>query len=314
MKEKPLLSICIPTYNRGYLLDKMLEQLCPIAKRFSIPIYISDNGSTDDTQSVIQKYSVDYDIVGFKQEQNLGPDKNFEFLLTHARGKYRWLLGDSSVIDEKELAQLLDKLANNDYSFIVTGTLKRTESLPLERVYTDQNTLLEELGWHMTYLNVLIYNEKVVSKCNYQRYYDSSFLQMGIIFEYIALAKDWSLYFFNGLKGSALPIEKKGHWEPEVLQIFCKKWYLLIMSLPLSYNYKSKNICIRAHAEKTMLFSFKGCLYLRLKGGLSLTKIFCYYNFIRLTTYNMNYMVFACFFPKFILKSLRYIRLCVKKA
>ena len=150
MSEKPLLSICIPTYNRDYLLDKMLEQLCPIAKRFSIPIYISDNGSADNTQLVIQKYSIDYDIVGFKQEENLGPDKNFEFLLTHASGKYRWLLGDSTIIDEKELAQLLDKLANNDYSFIVTGTLKRTEFLPLEKVYMDQNTLLEELGWQMT--------------------------------------------------------------------------------------------------------------------------------------------------------------------
>ena len=312
MSEKPLLSICIPTYNRDYLLDKMLEQLCPIAKRFSIPIYISDNGSTDDTQSVIQKYSVDYDIVGFKQEQNLGPDKNFEFLLTHTKGKYRWLLGDSVIIDENELSQLMEKLSNNNYSFVVTGTAGRTSLLPLEKIYTDQNILLEELGWHMTYLNALIYNEKVVSQCDYQRYYDSYFLQTGIIFEYIAQSEDWNVCFFNSLKSSSFSIEKKGHWEPEVIPIFCKSWYLFIMSLPLSYNYKSKNICIRAHAKKTKLFGFKSCLYLRLKGGLSFSNIFRYYNFIRLTTYNINFIVFACFFPKFILKLIKAFWGCTK--
>lgn len=305
MNEKPLLSICMPTYNRDYLLDKTLQLLCPIAKRFSVPVFISDNCSTDDTQSVIQKYSVDYDIVGFKQEQNLGPDKNFEFLLTHASGKYRWLLGDSSVINEDELSQLIVNLANNDYSFVVTGTLGRTELLPMEKVYTDQNTLLEELGWHMTYLSTLIYNENVITKCNYQRFYNSYFLQTGIIFEYIAQSENWNLYFFNVLKSSSFAIEKKGHWEPEVIPIFCKSWYLFIMSLPLSYNYKSKNICIRAHAKKTKLFGFKSCLYLRLKGGLSLAKIFRYYNFIRLTTHNINFIVFACFFPKFILKLIK---------
>ena len=314
MREKPLLSICIPTYNRGYLLDKTLQLLCPLAKRFSIPIYISDNGSTDDTQLVIQKYSADYNVIGFKQEQNLGPDKNFEFLLIHAEGRYRWLLGDSAIINEDELSQLLAKLADNDYSFVVTGTLTRTELLPLEKVYTDQNTLLEELGWHMTYLNALIYNEKVVSKCNYQRYYNSNFLQTGIIFEYIAQSKDWTLYFFNRLKGDAFSIEKKGHWESDVIPIFCKKWYLFIMSLPLSYNYKSKNTCIRAHVAKTKLFGFRNCLHFKRRRGISFSIIFHYYNFIRLTTNNSDiaFMLFACCFPEFISKLLKVIRSFMK--
>lgn len=313
MNEKPLLSICIPTYNRDYLLDKTLQLLCPIAKRFSIPIFISDNGSVDDTQLVIKKYSADYDVIGFKQEQNLGSDKNFEFLLTHAIGKYRWLLGDSTIIDENELSQLIDKLVHNDYSFVVTGTLRRTDLLLSENVYTDQNALLKELGWHMTYVSVLIYNEKVVSKCNYQRYYNSYYLQTGVIFEYIAQSEDWSLCFFNNLKSSTFSIEKKGHWDADVIPIFCKKWYLFVMSLPLSYNYEAKNICIRAHADKTKLFRFKSCLYLRLKGGLSFSKIFRYYNFIRLTTSDVAFMLLVCFFPRFMLKPLDAVRCYIKQ-
>lgn len=62
MKNKqPLLSICIPTYNRSTYLE---EALCNIINDTSfsddIEIIISDNASTDNTQEIVSKYIKHY--------------------------------------------------------------------------------------------------------------------------------------------------------------------------------------------------------------------------------------------------------------
>ena len=48
-----LLSICIPTYNRSQYLLQTLEAFLPQVIPHQIPIYVSDNGSTDKTISII---------------------------------------------------------------------------------------------------------------------------------------------------------------------------------------------------------------------------------------------------------------------
>lgn len=52
MSEKPLLSICIPTYNRAEYLAKSLDTLVclPEFNSSEVEVVISDNASTDNTQ------------------------------------------------------------------------------------------------------------------------------------------------------------------------------------------------------------------------------------------------------------------------
>lgn len=53
--KKPLLSICIPTYNRSRYLAVSLNNIIKHANTFygEIEIIISDNASTDDTATVV---------------------------------------------------------------------------------------------------------------------------------------------------------------------------------------------------------------------------------------------------------------------
>ena len=54
----PLISICIPTYNRAELLDYCLENLAALKDcGRPVEIVISDNGSTDRTPEVIEAHS-----------------------------------------------------------------------------------------------------------------------------------------------------------------------------------------------------------------------------------------------------------------
>ena len=278
---KPPLAICIPTFNRDYLLDKMLEQVVPIVMEFGIPVYISDNASPDNTGAVVRKYQELYSNINyFRQETNIGPDKNFEFLLTHSEAKYKWLIHDSSYFLRKDLEVILSALASDNYDFVVIGSKGRTERLGSDRVYLDSNDLLQELGWHMTLVSCLIYADRAIQDLNFERYYHSRFLQTGVIFEYIAF-KRCQVLFLNSVKVKDLPIPKRDNWLPISFEVFAKDWYLFVMSLPLSYSFYAKRKCILAHGK--YFFTIVTLMSLRSRGYFSYRIFVKYYFFIRQT-------------------------------
>ncbi|MBR7037253.1 glycosyltransferase [bacterium] len=57
--KQPILSICIPTYNREVYLKRLVDSIIS-QKEFvdtdDIEIVISDNASTDSTKDMINKY------------------------------------------------------------------------------------------------------------------------------------------------------------------------------------------------------------------------------------------------------------------
>ena len=85
------LSILLPTYNRGHLLEECLKRLQ--SKGFfnsDCEINISDNGSKDNTQYIIKNYKVNYR----KNISNLGYNANIEALIKEASGEYLIIIGD----------------------------------------------------------------------------------------------------------------------------------------------------------------------------------------------------------------------------
>jgi len=309
---KPLLAICIPTYNRDYLLDKMLGTIVPIISEFDIPLYISDNASPDDTLGVVRKHQALYDGINyFRQEMNIGPDKNFEFLLTHSVAKYKWLLSDSCFFLKEDLEAILKVLSSHDYDFVVIGANNRTDDFGPNKVYLDSNELLQKLGWHMTFVSCLIYSDNVIPQLNFERYYRSRFLQTGVIFEYTAF-KSCNVLFLNCVKVKNLDIEKRDHWTPISFEVFAKDWYLFVMSLPLSYSFESKRQCILSHGR--IFFTFKNLLSLRARGYFSYVIFVKYYYFIKQTVPMpiMLCMVISVL-PKKVLSSLRTVYHRMKK-
>ena len=94
----PLVTIGIPTYNRanGYLreaLESALAQSYP-----NLEIVVSDNGSTDNTESVVRSYA-DPRIRYFRQQPPVTPNDNFNFCLQQANGTYFLMLHDDDKID-----------------------------------------------------------------------------------------------------------------------------------------------------------------------------------------------------------------------
>lgn len=129
-KEKPLLSICIPTYNRSKYLKISLDSIV-IQNEFlnrTVEIVISDNASTDDTEEVVKPYLEKYEnIYYFKNIENVR-DKNYPIVLSKAHGRLRRLCNDTLVFHPNSLkimCSVIDEYENSQpYIFWANGSAK----------------------------------------------------------------------------------------------------------------------------------------------------------------------------------------------
>lgn len=107
---KPLVSICIPTFNRSECLQQTLESIITQMEFVDgrVEIVISDNASTDDTKTICDRYSKKYrGIHYYCNSQNIR-DKNFPKVLSRATGKLRKLNNDTAVMRPGSLSYLCD--------------------------------------------------------------------------------------------------------------------------------------------------------------------------------------------------------------
>lgn len=130
MNSKPLLSICIPTYNRSQYLEKCLDALVHQERFGDIEVVISDNCSTDETESVGKKYQNDYqNILYFRNEENV-KDKNFSLALNRATGSLRKLTNDTVIYKPGSVKYMLEAAESNVESrkqiyFLSSGQLSQ---------------------------------------------------------------------------------------------------------------------------------------------------------------------------------------------
>ncbi len=115
--SKPLLSICIPTYNRADKLYHSLEKiLASISSHSSqIEVIVSDNASDDSTQEIIAKLKKQYPILqNYRNSENLGFNCNiFALSDKYATGKYLWILGDDDFIDACAVNTVIEIIKQN---------------------------------------------------------------------------------------------------------------------------------------------------------------------------------------------------------
>lgn len=116
-------SVVIPTYNRAALLLKTIQSVLDQSFK-SFEIIIVDDGSTDNTASlVIERYSKNRKVVYFwKENQERGVARNFG--LKKARGKYVQFLDSDDYMKKNHLDTLYNHLCKYpDLNFLTTKSI-----------------------------------------------------------------------------------------------------------------------------------------------------------------------------------------------
>ena len=118
---QPLVSVCVPTYNRA---DKLKVAIMNIRAQsyYNVEIIISDNNSSDKTEELCSKLQKEDDrIKYFRQNNNIGPTANFEFVRQQAKGKYFIWHGDDDYLDQNYIEVCVDEFEKNPEYILISG-------------------------------------------------------------------------------------------------------------------------------------------------------------------------------------------------
>lgn len=319
MEANSLLSIVMPTYNRAEFLDYSLKVHIPKLKEYNIKIFISDNNSTDNTQSIVKNWMTDYEFLYYhKNESNIGPDANFETALKMPDTEYIWLFGDTYQIEMDTLVYLLNIIKNSsiDYDCFVFN-LENIINYPTKD-YTEQNELLINLSGIMSCVSCNVYNKKIIENASFLRYRNTFFSLEAIIFEYIdnkAFSIHWSQE--QSVKNLNINNVRKKNWSnsPKMFEIGIEGWLKFIYSLPASYSLESKSKVEKLFANNSRLLSYRGLLIRRIDGAINMTLLISNFEkFIRVSSYTtFLYAFILCCIPKLVLKRILSLRKLLRK-
>jgi glycosyltransferase involved in cell wall biosynthesis len=150
------LSICIPTYNRSYHLNNCLNSI-KLAKENSdlkIEVCISDNSSEENTEEVVKKYRSNFALNFNKNKKNLGMAQNILKVVSMAKGKFCWLLGNDDIVLNNSFNKFSDLLKNNfdvDFFYVNSYQLNLKEIINLDHPINPVNLNLKNLKKFSSY-------------------------------------------------------------------------------------------------------------------------------------------------------------------
>ena len=183
MDKQPLLSICIPTWNRSEILSVSLysfqEQLSSIDNS-EIEIFVSDNCSDDDTPHVVQSFiNQGLPITYNRNSENIGAAGNFIKCMQWASGKYIWLLGDDDLLKPGSIEFILNQIRGNDYGLVHLSVLSNKENLPEVQEYGDREKFMGAMSYWITFMSGCIFLKEAVPLIeNCERYIPTRLLQV----------------------------------------------------------------------------------------------------------------------------------------
>lgn len=147
MNQKKL-TIAIPTYNRASLLEEQVNRIHEAIKGFEdyCEILISNNCSTDNTESVLKKIeerSEFIDLNIFSQPENIGALRNICHCIKVAKGKHVWVVSDDDELGQDSIRKVVASILKYpDLGLLVLNfSTKQPES---DEIIKDSEYLLGE--------------------------------------------------------------------------------------------------------------------------------------------------------------------------
>ncbi len=199
--NKPLLTIAIPTYNRGYYLRLSIDQLkkdCWLINNGTVELLISDDHSTDDTANIIENAISDgFGIAYYKNKKNLGLDGNVAKCINLAKGKYILILGDDDLFIDGSLKWLLSTLEEKEYGVVSMRAYGYEKNFKMEfpghqgkeKEFTNVNDFLISIGPSVTFTSSCVFNKDLLGKFNAEDYIGSWLVHVPLILRSAMRAK-----------------------------------------------------------------------------------------------------------------------------
>lgn len=209
----PILSICIPTYNRAKYLDEAIKSIASQITsdiRDRIEICISDNASSDNTDKIIEKWhkQLSIPIIYNKNNQNLGADRNFLKVIEIANGSFCWYIGSDDALKNGAIRRIINEIENNPNTdiFLCNRTVCDLYMKPLREGYwlrkknadtifnfSNKHELIEyfneaqSIGAVFSYLSSLVFRREQWNKVVFnEKFIGTAYSYVPILLSFIA--------------------------------------------------------------------------------------------------------------------------------
>ena len=174
-REKPLLTVAIPTFMRASYLDVCLTHVWPQVKETGgkVELFVSDNCSPDHTPAVVEKHLASGANIRYvRNAENIGPDANFCQCFTMASGKYVLILADDDLFPAGALNTIVHTLQDQDYGVVHLRSYSFLHDFEAERpkrrkparalVYTDKERFIRKVNVMLTFISGNVINKSHV--------------------------------------------------------------------------------------------------------------------------------------------------------
>ena len=169
-----ILSVSVASYNLGEMILTNLKSFCESNVAEKIEVIVTDDGSKDNTTSIVESYAKDYPtIIKLIKKQNEGPGSTVNSGIKNATGKYfRMVDGDDWVVTEN-LEYYIELLTNTDADLIVSDydifdneKQQITETIKAEMVSCEEKSIDEVFAKFPMQMHALTFKTKILKNNN----------------------------------------------------------------------------------------------------------------------------------------------------
>ncbi len=186
------LTIGIPTYNRFRKLENLLQEISNQITNFqdknNLEIVVSNNSSSDDTSAVIEKYEYIFpcSFKYFIQKENIGFDRNVDFLFKNSSGDFLWILSDDDVLIQGAIQEVYNgllKSPNVVFAF-VNYNVNLSGQIIASSIKNDGNLLINSkeamlaINFANSLISSCIFNVSKWNSINTSVFFDSCWIHM----------------------------------------------------------------------------------------------------------------------------------------
>ncbi|MGM9849287.1 MAG: glycosyltransferase family 2 protein [Bacilli bacterium] len=185
------ISILIPVYNTGERLNKCLDSIIN-QKYKDIEIIIVNDGSTDKSEKIIQKYEKKDKRIKYIFQENKGICDTRNKLINEMNGEYALFVDSDDTLDENTCSDLVELIQKNKYDLITFDYKREYENGNI--IDTFRNDKKTEEFSKMQVLEKYINNDSNFSMHLWRRIYKKELLK-NIKFKSNLLPEDYATAF-----------------------------------------------------------------------------------------------------------------------